>query len=614
MLHHPFDHIEELLSVDNVVYSSYQEAYTACHQHHSHPDDYYTDPEADPDEIQIDDDEDLDVEPEPEANAPLADFEAYAQRRPDDQGQLDGLGGLGTRHLDREYNWTPHVGKYDINSEDWSRLRAENPIEQAVDVDSSAGSLNLEQRKLYDIVVNQYTQELSGLRSPPPLLLNVDGVAGSGKTYTLLKICAQLQGLASQAGKQNPVFRAAPTGIAAYNITGKTLHSLLRLPVKAQSTDLSPSKLQALQLHFQHCRFLIIDEKSMIDLQCLSLIDNRLRAILPDNASYPFGGLNILLCGDFFQLPPVGGRALYASVNKTNVEAIKGQQLYRSFDRTIRLTQVMRQQGEDDISIRFRVALGELRVGKLSKESWELLCTRVENQLSPGEVSSFDNALRLYFTKDEVYERNIRCLTVRNVPVKILTAVNRGQGAEKASDDDAENLSNTIFLCIGARVMLSSNIWTEIGLVNGSMGTVVDLTWELGQDPNTSLPFAVLITFDGYSGPAFPGCDAGVVPVFANLGRFEYRGVACTRRQFPLRLAYGITVHKSQGLTLSKAVMNLATKEHALGLSYVAVSRVKTLQGLLFECPFDYDHFQVKETNTFKDRELDVLVRNRQII
>jgi hypothetical protein len=109
----------------------------------------------------------------------------------------------------------------------------ENPIEQAVNVDSSPGSLNLEQRKLYDIVVDQYTQELSGLESPTPLLLNVDGVARSGKTYTLLKICAKLQDLASQAGKQNPVFQAAPTGIAAYNITGKTLHSLLRLPVKA---------------------------------------------------------------------------------------------------------------------------------------------------------------------------------------------------------------------------------------------------------------------------------------------------------------------------------------------------------------------------------------------
>jgi ATP-dependent DNA helicase PIF1 len=109
------------------------------------------------------------------------------------------------------------------------------------------------------------------------------------------------------------------------------------------------------------------------------------------------------------------------------------------------------------------------------------------------------------------------------------------------------------------------------------MGTVVDITWQLGQDPTTSLPFAVLIRFDGYSGPVFPGCDAGIVLVFAELHRFDYQGIACTWMQFPLRLAYGITVYKSQGLTLSRAVLNLATKEHALGLSYVAVSRVKTL-------------------------------------
>jgi ATP-dependent DNA helicase PIF1 len=124
MLHHPFNHIEELLLVNNVVYSSYQEAYTACCRHHSHPEDYYADPETDLDELSNDDEdeEDLEVEPKPEDERPLADFEAYAQRRPDDQGQLDGLGGLGTRHLDREYNWTPHVGKYNINSKDWSQL------------------------------------------------------------------------------------------------------------------------------------------------------------------------------------------------------------------------------------------------------------------------------------------------------------------------------------------------------------------------------------------------------------------------------------------------------------------------------------------------------------
>ena len=112
------------------------------------------------------------------------------------------------------------------------------------------------------------------------LLLNVDSVARSGKTFTLLKTCARIQELAKEAGKRNPVFRAAPTGIAAFNIVGKTLHSLLRLPVKGKKSDLSVVTLQALQSLFQDCRFLIINEKSMIDIKMLSLIDDRLQAII----------------------------------------------------------------------------------------------------------------------------------------------------------------------------------------------------------------------------------------------------------------------------------------------------------------------------------------------
>jgi ATP-dependent DNA helicase PIF1 len=87
--------------------------------------------------------------------------------------------------------------------------------------------------------------------------------------------------MAIEARKDNPLFWAAPTGIAAFNIIGKTLHSLLRLLVKTKKIDLLPGTLQSLQASFLSCLFLIINEKSMINLKTLLLIDDRLRAIFP---------------------------------------------------------------------------------------------------------------------------------------------------------------------------------------------------------------------------------------------------------------------------------------------------------------------------------------------
>jgi PIF1-like helicase len=138
----------------------------------------------------------------------------------------------------------------------------------------------------------------------------------------------------------------------------------------------------------------------MIDIQTLSLIDDRLRSILPATSDLPFGGVKILQCGDFFQLLLVGCKPLY-TLYHTHVDVIKGHQLYRAFDRTVRLVQVMRQQGEDKISVRFRQALSELQTSQLSEKSWRLF-TRVANRLSPKEVAAFDSTLQLYYTTEEV--------------------------------------------------------------------------------------------------------------------------------------------------------------------------------------------------------------------
>jgi hypothetical protein len=123
-------------------------------------------------------------------------------------------------------------------------------------------------------------------------------------------------------------------------------------------------------------------------------------------------------------------------------------------------------------------------------------------------------------------------------------------------------------------------------LVNGAIGTLRGLVWKndiASNEMRTSMPHALLVSFDSYNedSPVYVDVNGHrCVPIFTTKTEFEYKGVNCSRTQFPLTLAYAITVHKSQGITLDKAVLDISAKEFTAGLSYVAVSRVKRLDGL----------------------------------
>jgi ATP-dependent DNA helicase PIF1 len=220
------------------------------------------------------------------------------------------------------------------------------------------------------------------------------------------------------------------------------------------------------------------------------------------------------------------------------------------------------------------------------------------------ERNEFSNALFLLTKWSEVNAVNIDRLRSLDVPVAKIQAIHTGGiEAKNANSDTAHGLEACILLARGARVMLTANLQTEIGLVNGSMGTVRDIIFSEDQGP-PCLPIAVLISFDNYKGPTISSLEGEKVVPITPIQRTwtGNSGVTCSRLQIPIRLAWAITIHKSQGLTLQKAIIDLGEKEFTAGLSFVAVSRVRTLEDILFK-PFNFERFQrIKDCRRLQDR------------
>ena len=138
--------------------------------------------------------------------------------------------------------------------------------------------------------------------------------------------------------------------------------------------------------------------------------------------------------------------------------------------------------------------------------------------------------------------------------------------------------------------MLTSNLWTEVGLCNGSFGTIEQIWFGENMGP-PNLPVAVLVHFPSYTGPAFLGACPKCIPVPPKVFEWMADGKHLSRQQVPLRLRYAMTIHKSQGQTLTKAVVDLGSRERVAGCTFVATSRVRSIHDIVFQ-PMTFDRLK----------------------
>lgn len=367
----------------------------------------------------------------------------------------------------------------------------------------------------------------------------VTGPAGSGKTFLINSYIKYLKDHDVDIGI------TASTGIAATHMGGVTIHSWAGIGVNAY---LDESEIEAmaekpyLSKRFEKVKVLIIDEVSMLHHFRLDLVDQVLRQMKGVND--PFGGVQVILCGDFFQLPPV------SRMGEPESYFIYRAESWRDAGFTIcYLEEQFRQSDSGVINI-----LNEIRAGKVSSKSHKLLNDRINKKTTDFEPT------KLFTHNDDVDNINYTELeNLRSDEEAVHHMYTKGQPYILETLKKSCLAMPILKLKVGARVMCVKNNFEE-GYVNGTLGVVVSCKKD--EDPVIRLLNGKLITIEKAS------------------WKIEEDGnVKAEIVQYPLRLAWAITVHKSQGMSLDAVEVDLS-KAFEPGMGYVALSRVRSLEGL----------------------------------
>lgn len=380
----------------------------------------------------------------------------------------------------------------------------------------------------------------------------VTGRAGTGKS-TLLNH------LAWNTDKQ--VVIAAPTGVAALNVGGQTIHSLFRLPIGVIA-DHDIDQVPELRKLLNTIDTLVIDEVSMVNADLVDAIDRSLRQARhkPFTA---FGGVQVVLFGDPYQLAPVPGDAderAYFADQYRSMWFFDAKVWQETTLRIFELTTIHRQHEAE-----FKYMLNAVRHGLVTAE----IAGRL-NQTGARPAPT-DGTITLATRNDTVNRINATALARLPGAIKTAKAEVTGEFGGRAYPAD-----ESLQLKVGARVMFLRNDTGSDGgqrWVNGTVGTV------------TKIASTVFVDVDGDIHEVQPAIWEKFKYTYSAATKQLRKDIVAEFQQFPLRLAWAVTIHKSQGKTYDRAIVDLGSGTFSAGQTYVALSRLTQLDGLYLSRP-----------------------------
>ncbi|KAG5666208.1 hypothetical protein PVAND_017645 [Polypedilum vanderplanki] len=458
-------------------------------------------------------------------------------------------------------------------------------------------SLNTLQRDFLMHLISEFKQP-----SHLPVYYFISGGAGVGKSRLINAIYQSIMRIyRSEPGPvdSNEILLVAYTGMAAHNIGGITAHSAFNLTANKGSTDvgMSHDKANTMACQLQRLKLIIIDEISMLSAEYMNQISSNLKQVF--RSQQEFAGRSVIVVGDFYQLRPIGGSFAFKPRNsnlRDSLTVLCDNPQWRLF-KLFELTEIMRQKDDH----RFAQALSRLAVGRTTPEDNAMFISRSypnENSL-PLEARTI---LRLIAHNKEVDEFNtLRARQLVNGGAQKYTfnAIDSFVGNYTQSQKNkarhelesldkklTQNLPRQLDLVIGLRYMVSTNIDVSDGLFNGASGFL-----RFVEISNRKIN-AVYIEFDDKTiGTRARSSRYGIMkanklneqwtPISATKKAFYVcRGgtVQVCREQFPLLMAEAITVHKAQGRSEPKIVIDVRNFDRQK--YYVAASRATSINGL----------------------------------